>query len=757
MKKILFILYFLLSGGLLFSYAQERDVKKLTHQKKHKVAHKLVEKSSYYNAVEHMEALVKEHPDNKKYIHKLADAYFYARDYKNSEKWYEKLLAMEKKEITEAHFRYAESLKYNAKYEEAKSQFSRFASSKFKDHNKTNFKKFAQNEVGSCEYAIKNRDQVNPLDIIHLGDHVNSAYSEFSPALMNDTTLVFASLQADSVISVLPDEAHTFHVKLMSSTLENDIWGQAVEMPVVNTSFESNANGTFSADKKRFYFTRCVPNANNRMVCKIYVSEVKEGELQKPQKLDKYINVPGHTATQPCIGVFSNGKTNTEVLLFVSNRKGGFGGLDIWYSVFEKNGKMRKPQNLGRSINTIRDEATPFYDSESSILYFSSNYHHGFGGYDVFKSAGKINQWTNPQNVGKPINTRVDDTYYSINRNTNEGFFVSNRPEGYHLTSETCCDDIYSFNLKNPFLLDVVAHSYEDRQKIDSAEIVVYVRNVEEKPMLYNTSLYYGDTTQADSLVAEYRNNVSSYLSKKETLFSKEQENVVVDKSFYPELKTANRLFSLEPSKEYLIYAYTKADTAFFTFSTATEERSIYNTFRTDTTEAGHDLLNAKKIDLVKVDLFLKRPVPVDTIQPIAEVQDEKTYTVAKLMEDIKKSEKRVGLKVILNYDFDDANFIKDHSKSLDSMATFMFEYPEVNIFIGAHTDNKGSDRYNNELSTRRAKAIEDYLQKKGISKKRMKSKGFGETQPLVPNENEDGSDNPENRYLNRRAEVVIE
>ncbi len=758
MKKNLFLFCLITFGVALFSYAQERDVKKLTHQKKHKVAHKLIDKSSYYNAVEHLEALVKEQPTNKKYMHKLADAYFHARDYRNSEKWYEKVTALEKKEITEAHFRYAESLKYNAKYEEAKSQFSRFANSKFKDHNKINFKKFALNEVSSCDYAIKNRDASNPLDIVHLGDHVNSKYSEFSPALMNDSTLIFASLQADTILSVKPDEAHTFHVKLLRSTLENNSWGQSTELPVVNTVFESNANGTFSADKTRFYFTRCLPNANNRMECKIYVSQVKEGVFQKPEKLGSVINAAGHTTTQPCIGSFSNGKTTTEVLFFTSNRKGGFGGLDIWYAAFDKMGELKKPQNLGRTINTIRDEATPFYESQSALLYFSSNFHFGFGGYDVFKTTGKLNQWTPPKNIGKPINTRVDDTYYSINRNTNEGFFVSNRPEGYHLTSETCCDDIYSFNLQNPFLLNVVAANYESKQKLDSAEIVVYVRNKDEKTVPYNANLYYqSDSSYTDSLAADYRRSISDFLAKKELLFKKEQDNSIVDKGFYPELKKTHRLFSLEPAKEYLIYAYTKTDTAFFTFSTAVEGRKMENTFETDTSDAEYDLLNAKRIDLVTVNLFLKQAVKIiDTVKLVAVKEDEKTYTVAKLLEDVKTNHQLVGLKILLNYDFDDANFIRDHSKSLDSMVAFMDEYPEVKIFIAAHTDNKGSDRYNDELSNKRAKSIESYLQNKGINKKRMKSKGFGESQPIAPNENEDGSDNPGNRYLNRRAEVEI-
>lgn len=90
-------------------------------------------------------------------------------------------------------------------------------------------------------------------------------------------------------------------------------------------------------------------------------------------------------------------------------------------------------------------------------------------------------------------------------------------------------------------------------------------------------------------------------------------------------------------------------------------------------------------------------------------------------------------------------------------MVTFMKEYPEVKISINAHTDSKGSDRYNQELSKRRAKSIEDYMEKHGIEKKRIRSAGKGEMEPLLANENPDGSDNPENRRINRRAEILID
>ena len=756
MKQILTIACIVLTS--LSVLAQEREIKKLKHQKRHKVAHGLINKSSYYNAVEYMNDLVKEYPDNKKYIHRLADAYFYARDYRNAEIWYEKTIKLDGKVTTIALFRYAETLKYNAKYEEAKKTFQAFSKSKYKELKGERYKIFAENEVNSCEYAIKNLDKTNPLEIIHLGDHVNSKYTEFSPCLMNDTTLVFASLQSDTVITVNPNEAHTFHVKLMTSTLSEEIWGPADALPMVNSDFESNANGTFSADKTKFYFTRCVPNNSGRMVCNIYVSEIKDGIFSKPVKLKKTVNAKGFNTTQPHITTVEIAKKKTEVLFFASNRKGTRGGMDLWYSTIDNKGTFKTPVNLGRAINTIRDEASPSYEPASGILYFSSNFHYGFGGYDVFKSAGKqMNQWSIPENIGRPINTRVDDTYYNINKNTNEGFFVSNRPEGYHLTSETCCDDIYSFKLKNPFIIKANVFVKGKNIKPDSAQILL-VSKTSSKPMLiYDTKiLIAADTGRvADSLKTGYTNGVKNYLSTGIKTFQKESLNTIIDNSFYPELKDADVIYTAENKKEYILYAFDKKDTAVFTFSTDSLLRKYYNEFSFDTSDSKASINNTKQIDVITVDLYLDAPLPPDTTT-MAKVQDEKTYTVGKLIEDIKNKEK-VGLKVILNYDFDDANFIKDHSKSLDSMVTFMKEYPDLKILISAHTDSKGTDRYNNELSKRRARSIEVYMEAHGIEKKRMKSKGYGETVPLLPNENSDGTDNEENRRLNRRAEIIIE
>lgn len=635
MKPIASILILFL---FLFAQAQERDVKKLSHEKKHKVAHGLITKKSYYNAVDQLTALVKEHPDNKKYVRNLADAYFLARDYKNAEIWYEKVLKMDGKTTTLALFKYAESQKFNGKYEEAKKNFQTFSKSKYRDAKGERYKVFAENEIYSCDYAIKNSSKKNPLDVIHLGDHVNSKYTEFSPMLKNDTTLYFASLQSDSVISVDPEESHTFHVKLLQTQLSNEVWGPPAEVPSVNSIYESNANGAFSVDRSKFYFTRCVPDHHNHMICNIYVSEIKDSVFGKPTKLKSPVNAKGYTTTQPHINQVVMGKKNVEVLFFVSNRKGTRGGLDLWYALSDGKGGFKKPLNMGKVVNTLRDEVSPYYDFNSGTMYFSSNFHFGFGGYDVFKSTAKqFGFWSLPENIGKPINTRVDDTYYTINRNTNEGFFVSNRPEGYHLTSETCCDDIYSFKFKNPFVIKTNVYVKGTKTRADSSQIVVTNRTATSLFNYSGPALTPSDTgVIADSIRRVFIDSVSRYLHSGLVKFDKKERNTILDNSFYPELKDATHLVEAEPGKEYMVYAMDKKDTVVYTFTLDTLVRNFKNGFVLDTSDATAMVYNGKKIDIIQLDLFLDaKPVPIDTPR-VAAVEDEKTFTVAKLREDIK-------------------------------------------------------------------------------------------------------------------------
>ena len=143
--------------------------------------------------------------------------------------------------------------------------------------------------------------------------------------------------------------------------------------------------------------------------------------------------------TQPHISKHNS----QEVLYFVSNRKGGFGGLDIWLSIIDKDGNFGIPINAGNKINSLADEITPFLNNNDGDIYFSSNRKNGVGGFDIYKAEGKLNLWDKPKNV-KELNTQQDEMYLTF-YNKNEGYLSSNRKGAKFENEEYCCNDIFSF------------------------------------------------------------------------------------------------------------------------------------------------------------------------------------------------------------------------------------------------------------------------------------------------------------------------
>ena len=120
-----------------------------------------------------------------------------------------------------------------------------------------------------------------------------------------------------------------------------------------------------------------------------------------------------------------------NILLFVSDREGGYGGRDIWMVKKLPNGNWTKPQNLGEPINTEYDEESPYLHPDGKTLYFSSVGHKSMGGFDIFKSTlNKDLTWSAPVNIGYPINTVSDDLFFTPTVSGNNALFSSYRDEG---------------------------------------------------------------------------------------------------------------------------------------------------------------------------------------------------------------------------------------------------------------------------------------------------------------------------------------
>jgi len=266
------------------------------------------------------------------------------------------------------------------------------------------------------------------LTISHLLGNVNTYGPELNFVQIDENTAYYTS-------STLAEDI--YQSAIFSSTLKDGKWQKGKYINLGNSY--STANSHFPKDELVFYFCVCDDQGN----CKI---ELRNYKKQITEELNSNINLVNSTNTQPHIATHNQQK----VMYFVSDRKGGFGGMDIWLSIINKDGKYGIPINAGDKINSEFDDITPFFNSFEEVLYFSSNRKNGVGGFDIYNANGKLNLWDKPINAIQ-LNTKQDEMYLSFYSQT-KGYFSSNRKGALYTSNEFCCNDIFSFEFEKPVI-----------------------------------------------------------------------------------------------------------------------------------------------------------------------------------------------------------------------------------------------------------------------------------------------------------------
>jgi len=393
-------------------------------------------KGDCYNAAIYFKQGLEKFEFNLEMEYKYAEALRGYNDYKNAADAYKKVVQDDvTHEYPMAIFWYGTMLHYLGKYEAAIAQFKKFQT-RYKE--KGYYRDKAQQEVESCSWATVNARDTTQLKIIHLPEGVNTSYSETNPFEDPNGHLLYSSLRDQSTNKKKP--------KFLARIYQSDSAYMSSKIFVIpGTDLSQHiANGAYSPDMKRFYFTVCEAAEENKSLlrCDIYISYVKHDTLIDAKKLDENINYKGATSTQPNIGINEKGE---EILYFVSDRPGGYGKTDIWMSKILKDSGYQDPVNLGAQINTEDEEFSPFYDSHKHKLYFASNWHYGFGGLDIFETEIKHGEWSIPRNLGHAVNSSQNDFYFYESADRSKNYFASNRKGSFYIKSETCCNDIWMY------------------------------------------------------------------------------------------------------------------------------------------------------------------------------------------------------------------------------------------------------------------------------------------------------------------------
>ena len=381
------------------------------------------------------------------------------------------------------------SLKNSGLYDEAGSYFEQYHI-RYAPKEDPVMQKRVLVEMEACNYA-KNAilDTVN-VKIERLPTTVNTPYSEYNAVQYGSEALYFASIRpvVKTEHRVVFEDFYMSKIYVIPYKVNG--WGKIIPLPdYINHPKYNNGNFCFDPTFTKLYFSRCPIDKKRNKYCAIWVSELKDEKWSKPYILDKTINYPNSFSMQPHVVLVDS----IEILYFVSNRKGGMGGNDIWYSIITEN-HFSEAVNLGSRINTPGNEITPFYDEKSKRLYFSSDWHKGLGGFDIFYSEGSLGSWDKVENVGVPFNSPANDMYFTVNKGDNDGFFTSNRIGSYHFDTENCCTDIYEYTRKkkdfnvsrDTFLIKDVSMMLDSVGEF--SPITLYFHNDEPDPKTLNTT-----------------------------------------------------------------------------------------------------------------------------------------------------------------------------------------------------------------------------------------------------------------------------
>lgn len=425
MKKI--VLYKLLIMTVL-SFGQRKYL-----------ADKYFEGFAYKKSAELYEGVYKKGDSTSFVLSRIGDSYYNNSDYENAEKWYKKLLEYYEDEIdSEYFFKYSQTLKSNGNVENSDTWLLKFKNVKKDDSRPLELQ---NNKDYFVNYSSKKTSFLNVKNIA-----TNTKYSDFGGFIYNDALYFTSSkpYQEDKKESLYKWNDQPFlnifkAAQKTADTNDNTIdVGQSEIMKGINSKYHES-NAIFTKDGNTMYFTRdnydgkqLKQDEDNTINLKIYraekINESWTNVEELPFNNDEYS--VGHPALSP----------DEKTLYFVSDMPNGHGLTDIYkVAILQGHQAFGEPENLGKSINTEGKEMFPFVD-KNHTMYFASNGHLGLGALDVFESKySESGAFSEPVNIGTPINSPLDDFAFVINKAHTNGYFSSNRKGGKG------DDDIYSF------------------------------------------------------------------------------------------------------------------------------------------------------------------------------------------------------------------------------------------------------------------------------------------------------------------------
>ncbi len=440
-----------------------------------------------------------------------------------------------------------------------------------------------EQRIKQTTWAKEHQDNKDPLiKIRRVETGINTAFNESSPYIMDDY-LYFSRIENKNTNKSKGQKDYSTIVRVR----EKDGQMDSTKFPLTDTKMFS-VNPSFSNDKKLFLFTVCNPQeSTTQLNCQIYYRRLDENNKWSViKKFPEQINMSGYNSTQACAVLEEEGIYR---IYYSSNRPQGKGGMDLWTVLLNEDGSCSSPENL-ENLNTLGDEYSPHFAVRTKTLFFSSNHHLGYGGFDIYKYSYKGKDSLTIINLGRSVNSSYDEITYSTRYDEQVAYLSSNRPGSTYLDQnlQACCFDIYKVTItpKTVDLLVTIRDRY-DSLEISGARVSLYeiidgkdslittAESSEQSSYIFkliegrkykvvaNKSIYLGDSTQVTTI------DLYSYDPIKRNLYliqKKELNAFTFERTTNFILKGATvQLLDLTDNK--VVDQFTKVDTNYFHFN----------------------------------------------------------------------------------------------------------------------------------------------------------------------------------------------
>jgi len=593
-----------------------------------------------------------------------------------------------------------------------------------------------------------------PVDISirRLGNNINSEYTEYNPVVSADeSVLAFTALKPNDTKSRTGDK---YIEEIFISYNETGNW-TLPEKVDISTTYNKGTAGLSADGQEMMVFI------GDQTAGSLYsINKTKEG-WTRPVSIGESIN-SRYLETTASLA------PDEKTIYFASKRPGGYGGLDIYKAEKQEDGSWGAPVNMGPTINTEYDEDAPFIHPAQTMLFFSSNRPDAIGGWDIFKTLLENDEWIEPQNMGYPINTTADDNYFTLIADGSKGYFSSNRkggdgghdiftmdmPEDFGTipltmikgrilnaeTEEPMETKIYMIDNETNQRLDYVYHPNPETGDylvilppnknydmiIESEGFMAYTLNIDIPNQTYFYELYQKillkTIKQFDVVVGqevEVKNAFYNTHTDQKSDIRREHEATLIKHDSIDVYELMGNLMEANDQEgiDYLLDLIMMSDpidnVSFEESEKLQSAKRVYYYDESDTSKFETKMIDGNEI----------LSLPTMHVTKLAEMQKQKKSTTEKsyspgVLDKIVKVYFEVG----------DAELDAKYHTDLNELLELLKKHPELGVEISGYASAEGDEAYNKKLSNQRAIAVLDYINVRGVVRRRIIAKGYGAT-----------------------------